>query len=238
MNTKRFAVIVAGGKGLRMGKDIPKQFMEVRGLPILMHTLKKFYDADSSITLILVLPQSQFAFWETLKDKHSFQIPHISVAGGEIRTASVFNGLNAIEGEQGTVAIHDGVRPFASVNLINTSFKTAHLEGSAIAAVSLKDSIRKIAGNGSSTALNRAEFQLIQTPQTFQIKLLKEAYQKAICSNEVFTDDASVVEAIGHQVTLIQGDYQNIKITTPEDLLFAEAILGRVANKKIPSIKT
>lgn len=224
MNTKRFAIIVAGGKGLRMGNEIPKQFLEVAGKPILMHTITRFFECKPSIQIILVLPKVQFEFWEELCEKYKFTISHTVVAGGNTRTDSVRNGLNTIK-NNGLVAVHDGVRPFATEELINQSFEVAEKKGSAIAAVPLKDSIRKMIDNNESESLNRSNYQLVQTPQTFQIKLLKEAYAKAENSTQTFTDDASVVEAIGHKVSLVRGSYQNIKITTPEDLIFAEAIL-------------
>lgn len=224
MNTKRFAVIVAGGKGVRMGHELPKQFIEIGGLPILMHTLATFSSCQPSVEIILVLPQNQIDFWKTLCAQYNFTIPHTCAIGGTTRTESVKNGLAQISGE-GLVAIHDGVRPLATHQLINNAFDIAQKKGSAIAAVPLKDSIRKLLPEEKSKALNRAEYQLVQTPQTFQVKLIKEAYLQTENSEVSFTDDASVVEAIGHEVNLVEGSYQNIKITTPEDLLFAEAYL-------------
>ena len=220
---KKYAIIVAGGSGSRMKRDIPKQFIEVGGLPILMHTLKRFKEADSEIELILVLPESQFEFWNELCSIYP-TIPHQLIKGGKTRFQSGLNGLQVIENE-GLVAIHDGVRPFVSVEIINESFKVAAEKGTAVVSVSSKDSVRV---NGKS--IDRSTVRIIQTPQTFQISLIKKAFETEELS--IFTDDASVAEYAGFKIYLIDGNYENIKITTPEDLLWAEVILnvGRVQN--------
>lgn len=215
--TKKYAIIVAGGSGSRMKSDIPKQFMEVGGLPILMQTLKRFKEADAEIEIILVLPATQFDYWESLCKIFS-TVPHRLVKGGKTRFQSGFNGLQAIENE-GLVAIHDGVRPFVSVEIINESFKIAAAKGTAIVSVASKDSVRV---NGE--AVDRSTVRLIQTPQTFQIPLIKKAFQTEELST--FTDDASVAEHAGFEINLIEGNYENIKITTPEDLIWAEVILN------------
>jgi 2-C-methyl-D-erythritol 4-phosphate cytidylyltransferase len=213
---KKYAIIVAGGSGSRMKSDIPKQFIEVGGLPILMHTLKRFNEADSAIKLILVLPESQFEYWNELCVKYP-AAPHQLVKGGKTRFQSGLNGLKAIDTE-GLVAIHDGVRPFVSVAIINESFKIASEKGTAVVSVPSKDSVRV---NGQ--AIDRSTVRLIQTPQTFQIALIKKAFETEELST--FTDDASVAEHAGFEINLIEGNYENIKITTPEDLLWAEIIL-------------
>jgi 2-C-methyl-D-erythritol 4-phosphate cytidylyltransferase len=210
---KKYAIIVAGGSGSRMKSDIPKQFIEVGGLPILMHTLKRFKEADSSIELILVLPASQFEYWNELCKKYS-TVPHQLVKGGQTRFQSSLSGLQAIDNE-GLVAIHDGVRPFVSVDIINESFKMASQKGTAVVSVPSKDSVRV---NGQ--AVDRSTVRLIQTPQTFQIPLLKKSFETEELST--FTDDASVAEHAGFKINLIEGNYENIKITTPEDLLWAK----------------
>ena len=220
---KKYAIIVAGGSGSRMKRDIPKQFIEVGGLPILMHTLKRFKEADSEIELILVLPESQFEFWNELCSTYP-TVPHQLIKGGKTRFQSGLNGLQVIDNE-GLVAIHDGVRPFVSVEIINESFKVAAEKGTAVVSVSSKDSVRV---NGKS--IDRSTVRIIQTPQTFQISLIKKAFETEELS--IFTDDASVAEYAGFKIYLIDGNYENIKITTPEDLLWAEVILnvGRVQN--------
>ena len=220
---KKYAIIVAGGSGSRMKRDIPKQFIKVGGLPILMHTLKRFKEADSEIELILVLPESQFEFWNELCSIYP-TVPHQLIKGGKTRFQSGLNGLQVIDNE-GLVAIHDGVRPFVSVEIINESFKVAAEKGTAVVSVPSKDSVRV---NGKS--IDRSTVRIIQTPQTFQISLIKKAFETQELS--IFTDDARVAEHAGFKIYLIDGNYENIKITTPEDLLWAEVILnaGRVKN--------
>jgi 2-C-methyl-D-erythritol 4-phosphate cytidylyltransferase len=219
---KKYAIIVAGGSGSRMKSELPKQFIEIGGLPILMHTLKRFKEADTEIELILVLPESQFEFWKELCEIHSEfmrAIPHKLVAGGKSRFQSGKNGLQIIENE-GLVAIHDGVRPFVSAEIINESFRVAQEKGTAVVSVASKDSVRV---NGQ--AIDRSTVRLIQTPQTFQIPLIKKAFETPELST--FTDDASVAEHAGFEIHLIEGAYENIKITTPEDLLWAEVLLKK-----------
>jgi 2-C-methyl-D-erythritol 4-phosphate cytidylyltransferase len=218
----KYALVVAGGKGLRMGTEIPKQFILLKGLPVLMHTLKAFRSIES-IQLILVLPKDQIAYWKQLCINYKFELPHQIIAGGDTRFQSVKNGLQAIQDNTGLVAIHDGVRPLISVKIIEESFDLAQEKGNALTVVALKDSIRKQTENGSKS-INRSDYFLVQTPQTFKVEDIKNAYNKAAIVNN-FTDDASVFEANGGQIQLVQGDYKNIKITTSEDLLFANALL-------------
>ena len=214
---KKYAIIVAGGSGSRMKSDTPKQFIEVGGLPILMHTLKRFKEADSEIELILVLPESQLDYWKELCSKYP-TVPHQLVKGGKTRFQSGLNGLQVI-GNEGLVAIHDGVRPFVSVDIINESFRIAAEKGTAVVSVPSKDSVRV---NGKS--IDRSTVKIIQTPQTFQIPLIKKAFETE--ESDSFTDDASVAEHAGFEINLIEGNYENIKITTPEDLLWAEIIIN------------
>ena len=217
---QKYALIVAGGSGSRMRSELPKQFMPILGKPILMHTLKAFH--FDGIQLILVLPKKQISFWQELCQKNAFFIPHTVVEGGNTRFESVQNGLNSLKSEEGLVAIHDGVRPIIKKQLIRSAFQEAATNGNAIASVALKDSIRKVEGDTNS-AEDRAAYRLIQTPQTFQIERIKRAFQLA--THKEFTDDAAVLEAMGERIHLIDGDYRNIKITTPEDLLVAETYL-------------
>lgn len=222
---KKYALIVAGGSGTRMGTSLSKQYLPIGSKPVLMHTLQKFHDTDPSLQLILVIPSSDFDYWHNLCQKHKFYTPHKLVGGGKSRFQSVKNGLNAIPTTDGLVAIHDGVRPFVTSEVIHKSFEVANNTGSAIAVVDLKDSIRKIDESGNSTFQNRAEFRLVQTPQTFQVSKIKEAFE--VEESSAFTDDATVYEYQGWKVSLIPGNFENIKLTTPEDLLFASFLLEK-----------
>jgi 2-C-methyl-D-erythritol 4-phosphate cytidylyltransferase len=218
---KEYALIVAGGKGTRIKSKLPKQFLELRGLPILMHTINAFYRYSAAIQVILVLPEDDFPTWEALCRKHQFNKPFILQKGGDTRFQSVKNGLAKIEGD-GLVAIHDGVRPLVCENIIGASFRLAAVHQSAVAAVRLKESIR-MTNQDNTKAVDRSLFRLIQTPQTFQVKLIQEAYEMK--EDSTLTDDASVAEHAGHKIALFEGSYENIKITTPEDLIIAEALM-------------
>lgn len=218
---KKYAILVAGGSGQRMGGAIPKQFLKMGGKPVLMHTLEAFHMADFSIELIITLPKEEINFWKDLCEWHSDFTPHTIVEGGETRYHSVKNALQNVK-ENALVAIHDGVRPHISKELILKSYEIAQESGSAICSVKMKDSVRQVQGNESHN-IDRSSLRTIQTPQTFQSDLIKQAYAQGYSQN--FTDDASVAEAFGHNVTLMEGAYENIKITTPEDLIIAEAIL-------------
>ncbi|MBP6303821.1 MAG: 2-C-methyl-D-erythritol 4-phosphate cytidylyltransferase [Bacteroidia bacterium] len=219
----RYAIIVAGGKGQRMGTEVPKQFLTVAGKPVLMHTLERFYQADTTIQLILVLPEMHSVTWENLCEEFNFHVPHSVVNGGEQRYHSVLNGLSAIEETDALVAIHDGVRPLVTDTIINGAYAQAEQLGSAIVAVKPKDSLRVLHENGSK-AVERNNYVLVQTPQVFRLQAIREAY--AANYSPSFTDDASVFEVSGERVYLFDGDYRNIKITTPEDLLLAEVLLS------------
>jgi len=218
-----YALIVAGGKGTRIKSNIPKQFLELAGLPLLMHTIDAFYRYSDKISVILVLSKDDFDTWEILCKKYSFTKPLILQQGGDSRFQSVKNGLDKIEGN-GLVAIHDGVRPLVSERIIESSFKLAAVNQSAIAAVQLKESIRRV-DREITQSVDRARFRLIQTPQTFDVALIKKAYQ--IKEDETLTDDAGVAERDGHVVSLFDGSYENIKVTTAEDLIVAEALLKK-----------
>ncbi|MES2560556.1 MAG: 2-C-methyl-D-erythritol 4-phosphate cytidylyltransferase [Bacteroidota bacterium] len=216
---QQYALIVAGGNGTRMGAEMPKQFLLLAGKPILMHTLQVFYQVQCE--LVVVLPEYQFSYWQQLCETHAFTIPHQVVAGGHTRFHSVQNGLAVIP-EQTLVAIHDGVRPCVSEMVIQATFDTAAKKGNAVAAVRPKDSIRLI-DDEDNHSVNREYYRLVQTPQTFQSTLIKRAYAQS--SHTDFTDDAGVLEAAGTAIHLVDGDYRNIKITTPEDLVVAEQFL-------------
>lgn len=214
---KYFAIIVAGGSGNRMQSHIPKQFLILEGKPVLMHTIAAFESSTYQPEIILVLNIHQHSNWEELCQKYNFDIPHRVVNGGEQRFHSVKNGLKAIK-ENGIVAVHDAARPLVSAILIDKSFQTAAANGNCVAGIKPTDSVRKIM-ESDNEALDRNVLALIQTPQTFQVAMLKKAYEAAF-RNE-FTDDASVVEYAGIKINLIVGERENIKITYPEDLEIA-----------------
>ena len=224
---QNYVVIVAGGKGSRMKQDLPKQFMELEDRPIIMHTLEAFHSYSSELNLILILPEDQMEFWNLLVKKHHYMVPHKVFAGGKDRTESVRNGLKQVAGE-GLVAIHDGVRPFVSSQIIHESFFQASRAGNAIAAVKSKDSLRRMK-DSVSEAVPREDYYLVQTPQTFRISIVKRAYE--VLNPSGVSDDATVVEKYGERINLIEGDYDNIKITTPEDVELAKLILKRRKKK-------
>ena len=221
MNSNEYALVVAGGKGTRINSKTPKQFLELNGLPVLMHTLLAFYRYSEDITVILVLPEDDLQTWQSLCARYKFTRPLILQKGGETRFQSVKNGLEKIEND-GLVAIHDGVRPLVSENIIATSFRLASVHQSAIAAMPLKESIRMI-DHDNTRAVDRSKYRLIQTPQTFSVSLIKKAYEMQ--EDLSLTDDASVAENSGHVISLFEGSYENIKITTTEDLIIADALL-------------
>ena len=218
---KLYALIVAGGIGERMKSEIPKQFIEIAGKPILMHTIERFLDFDESIEIIVVLPENQLRFWSDLQKKYSFSVPHTLVKGGESRFYSVKNGLEFFD-EPGLVAIHDGVRPFVSIETIKRCFETAERLGNAIPVISPSDSLRMITENGNEP-VDRTKIKLIQTPQVFRTDLIRNAYRQDYLRE--FTDDAMVLERTGEKINLVEGNRENIKITNPEDLLIAGGLL-------------
>ncbi len=218
-----FVIIVAGGKGLRMGADLPKQFLPIGGKPVLMHTLEAFHKADAAMRLILVLPQSQQAYWKSLCEEYAFSIPHQVADGGETRFHSVKNGLALVD-EAGLVGVHDGVRPFASIEVIRRCYAEAARYKAVVPVIDVVETIRMVQGDDSQT-VDRNLYKLGQTPQVFDVALLKQAYHQSYIPG--FTDDASVVEAYGEKIHLTEGNRENIKITTPFDLKIAETILQK-----------
>lgn len=222
MHSQEYALIVAGGKGTRIKSKLPKQFLELNGLPILIHTINAFLRYSENVIVILVLPEDDFETWAALCKKHNFTKKLILQKGGDTRFQSVKNGLEKIDGD-GLVAIHDGVRPLVSEDIIGASYRLAAVHQSAVAAVRLKESIR-MTDQDNTKAMDRSRFRLIQTPQTFEVNLIKKAYQ--IKDDPSLTDDASVAERSGHTISLFEGSYENIKITTQEDLVVAEALLN------------
>lgn len=217
---KKYALIVAGGKGLRMGKDLPKQFLLLGGKPVLMRTMERFAAYDPSLSLILVLPEAHREYWLSLCNEYNFTLPHRIAPGGETRFHSVKNGLTLVD-EDGWVAVHDGVRPFVSCDVIGACFEQAAISAAAIPVLPVIETLREIEGTTSRT-VDRNRYCTVQTPQVFAASLLKEAYGQSY--TDAFTDDASVVESLGYPVTLVTGNRENIKITTPFDLQIGEML--------------
>lgn len=218
---KKTAIIVAGGVGSRMQADLPKQFLELQGKPVLMHSLNRFYAYDQAIDLILVLPKNQIDFWKSLCDKHNFLIKHQVIVGGETRFHSVKNGLQHAVGD--LIAIHDGVRPLVSNETIVNVFNEAEKSGAAIPYLDISDTIRAIDDNGGSHTLERHKLKSIQTPQCFKNSWLMKAFDTAYQAS--FTDCASVIENAGFSVQLVKGNPENIKITIPQDLEIARLLM-------------
>ena len=218
-----YIIIVAGGKGLRMGSDIPKQFLPIGGKPVLMRTLERFREYSDDIQIILVLPEAQQEYWHQLCDEYHFDVEYTLANGGQTRFHSVQNGLAKVPDDaQGVVGVHDGVRPFPSIEVIKNCYETARTAKAAIPVIPVVETVRQLDGDSSLT-VPRDQYRLVQTPQTFDIQLLKAANNQPY--NDGFTDDASVVEAFGHKITLVEGNRENIKITTPYDLKIAEVLI-------------
>jgi len=225
-----YIIIVAGGKGLRMGGDIPKQFLPVCGLPVLMRTMQRFRDYSSELSIILVLPEAQQDYWKELCRQYRFTLPYQLASGGQTRFHSVQNGLALVPDDaQGVVGVHDGVRPFVSIEVITRCFEAARKHKAVIPVVPVVETLRHLGSRLSaldsqlSKTVPRDEYRLVQTPQCFDIQLLKAANRQPYC--DAFTDDASVVEAAGHTIVLVEGNRENIKITTPGDLKMAEVLI-------------
>lgn len=206
-----------------MQSAVPKQFLLLNGLPVLMYTIQAFRQSSVIPDIVLVLPASYHNYWQQLCTDHGFNIPHLLVAGGETRFHSVKNGLDQIPDNNALIAVHDAVRPLTSQHIIETSYHHAEKHGNAVTAVKSRDSVRQLI-NHTSVSLLRDQVYLVQTPQTFKASLLRKAYEQPY--NEKFTDDASVVEQYGIEIQLTEGDHQNIKITFPEDIAIAELLLN------------
>jgi 2-C-methyl-D-erythritol 4-phosphate cytidylyltransferase len=230
-----YVIIVAGGKGLRMGSDIPKQFLPIGGKPVLMRTLERFREYSADLQIILVLPEAQQAYWHQLCEEYHFDVTYTLANGGQTRFHSVQNGLAKVPDDaEGVVGVHDGVRPFPAVEVIKNCFVTARTAKAVIPVIPVVETVRELTGTGtmssaqdsgvtvSSVTVPRDKYRLVQTPQTFDIQLLKAANRQPY--NDGFTDDASVVESYGHAITLVEGNRENIKITTPYDIIVAEAL--------------
>ena len=218
---KKIVIIVAAGMGRRMNSDIPKQFILLDNIPILIRTIQVFYSYDSNIEIRLILPGEEIETWDKLCQEYNFALKHTVLSGGETRFQSVHNGLVDIDNPV-LIAIHDGVRPLVSTKTIDDCFKIAEENGTAVPVLPLKESIREVLGE-DSVSRNRGMFRIVQTPQVFQSEILLDAYNTEYL--ESFTDDASVVEHAGYKIYLSDGNEENIKITSPIDLRIAEILL-------------
>ena len=243
----KYVIIVAGGKGLRMGGELPKQFIPIEGLPVLMRTVNTFHACDSTIDIILVLPRDHQSYWQELCREYQFAVPHRIADGGATRFHSVQNGLALVDSPEALVAVHDGVRPFVSHEVISRCYLDAERYGAVVPVIPVVETVRQLApstppegelsvgaeqsfpprkglGEASSFTVPRDAYRLVQTPQTFRASLLRRAYEQPF--QDAFTDDASVVEALGTAVHLVEGNRENIKLTTPFDLIVARALLA------------
>jgi len=216
---KHFVIITGGGTGTRVGGNIPKQFLCLNGLPMIMHTINKFQSLVD--TIIVTLPEQYFDYWRKIQDQYNFHVPHTLVAGGDTRFQSVKNAVEHLQNE-GLVAIHDVARPLVTPNLIKICFKHAQTHGTAIAVVPIKDSLRIIV-DSKSKGIDRSNFFAVQTPQVFSCEIIKKCYNQGF--NDKFTDDASVVESFGYDIHLVDGEELNLKITTPMDLMMGELLM-------------
>ena len=225
-----YIIVVAGGKGLRMGSDTPKQFLPIGGKPVLMRTLERFREYSDDLQIILVLPEAQQEYWQELCKKYDFKVEYLLANGGQTRFHSVQNGLALMPDDaEGVVGVHDGVRPFPSIEVIRNCYETARTAKAVIPVIPVVETVRHLTRGQArceveSVTVPRDEYRLVQTPQTFDIQLLKAANRQPY--NDGFTDDASVVESYGHKITLVEGNRENIKITTPYDITVAEAIIN------------
>lgn len=222
---KKYLIVVAGGKGLRMGGDMPKQFQLLCGKPVLMVTLERLYAIDPAMQLILVLPAEHMELWMELCRQYEFTVPLILANGGATRFHSVQNGLAQVDDiEEALVGVHDGVRPFVSPRVVDDCFREAWIHGAAIPMIEVQDSLRHIVGgNGATEVVMRDRYRLVQTPQVFKLSVLRRAYEQRFV--ESFTDDASVVESSGVKVVGVEGNRENIKLTTPFDFLVAKTLM-------------
>jgi len=221
----RYIIIVAGGSGKRIGGATPKQFIRIKDKPILIHTIKAFKNNIPESEIILVLPQDQIDTWKNICDDYGFKIQHSLIAGGQTRFHSVKNGLSKVT-RKSIVAVHDGVRPFVNKKTIEKCFEAAENYGAAIPVTEISESVRSVV-SGYTRPIDRSNLRLVQTPQVFKSELIKEAYLQDYIPE--FTDDASVVEKIGHEIKLVDGNPENIKITTPYDMWLA----GLIAESKL-----
>jgi len=227
---KKYVIVVAGGSGRRMGGETPKQFLFLGKMPVLMHTLNCFSSVELDVSIILVLPEQFTGLWQDLCTRCHFDVPHQLVTGGEQRGDSVRNGLAVIHDVNALVAVHDGVRPFVSRETIDKAFNLARHHFTAVPAREITDSVR-ISENGFNRPFDRKQLRTIQTPQCFRLDILRKAYASA--NSGSYTDDASLVGSLGYNIQLFEGNPENIKITTPFDLLLANALLQQNTDPRV-----
>lgn len=227
---KRAVIIVAGGKGVRMGLSTPKQFLDIAGIPILCRTVGQFRNFDPTIDVLIALPIQYIDYWKRISQSFLPESSYRIVKGGEERFHSVKNAVDALSSDTDLVGVHDGVRPLVSVSCIAQCYTTAALKGNAVPCINPPESIRTVLPNGTSKIIDRNTVKLIQTPQVFHADILRRAYTQQY--EPSFTDDASVVERLGEQINLIDGDRSNIKITTFEDISYAEYMVGKMKKKE------
>lgn len=222
------ALIVAGGQGTRIEGKLPKQFLNLGDKPILAHSVQKFEACEAIDRIILVVPEDYLGYCsQNIVDRHRFTNVDKIVCGGKERQDSVYAGLKACPNSTSIVAIHDGVRPFISPQKISESIRLCEQKKAVILAVPAKDTVKRVEGNSVVGTLDRKKLWLVQTPQVFEYSFILDAYEKAIEDGFVGTDDAMLVERLGHEVAVLQGEYQNMKITTAEDLAVAEKLIGK-----------
>ncbi|MFM7725778.1 MAG: 2-C-methyl-D-erythritol 4-phosphate cytidylyltransferase [Flavobacteriales bacterium] len=219
---KRYALLVAAGSGKRMGAPVPKQFLPVAGKPLLYHTLQRMFDFDAEMRLILVLHPDYIDTWKELVSQYDITIPHEIVEGGAERFHSVKSAIDSIFEEDAVVGIHDGVRPLVSIDTLRRCYETAERMGNAVPVVAVNDSLREVHGE-QNHAIARSNIRIVQTPQCFRLKELRSAFEQSYHAS--FTDDASVMEAAGHTIHLVEGNRENMKVTTPEDMRFIEWVI-------------
>ena len=225
MNTAKQAVIfVAGGTGTRMGSPLPKQFLTLNNTPILIHTLRNFFSFNRNFEMIVVMHHDYISFWKDLCLQFEDVPEHTVVAGGEERFHSVKNGIEAVSSDVQHIAIHDAVRPLVSHETLMRCFNALNEHNAVVPAIPINDSIREVHGD-LNKSVDRSIYKRIQTPQCFESSMLKEAYSKPF--SPLFTDDASVVEANDHSVFLVEGNLENIKITSPIDLIVGESLTAK-----------
>ncbi len=219
------SIIVAAGSGKRMGEPLPKQFLELGGRAILMRTIENMYSAIGEHQVVVVLPNDYIDYWHKLCQEQNFVIPHQVVGGGADRFFSVKNGVDLVNQASQVVLVHDGVRPFVSSALVNRVVDAAMSRGAVVPTLAQIDSIRQLMPNGESSIVDRSLYKRVQTPQGFSASLLRLAYEQPF--SPLFTDDASVVESLGEKILLVDGEEQNIKITTSFDMLIGETIINK-----------
>ncbi len=220
---ERTFIITAGGIGKRMGSSVPKQFLKLAGQPILMHTIQRLFEFDKTAQFILTLPEEYISTWKELLVEHQFSIPHEIVVGGKERFHSIQNALKQSKGK--IIAVHDGVRPFVSLETLNRLFEASKTDSAVVPTCVISESVRQLSAT-TNTAIDRSTIRIVQTPQVFHAAILQQAYQFVITSSP--TDDATLVEQTGVAIRLVEGNDENMKITTPKDLLFAEAMIQSI----------